>query len=79
MSKFTFHITKRAIMNSTVRIEAKSEEEAREKLENLEMGIAENCVNPADGSLVESVNDLRWDFQELDDSDNVEVFRINKH
>lgn len=71
--KYTVKLTKRAHMKASVEVEANSPDEARRKVQELHSHAATGIQDASDGKPAESIYDLKWDYVELDQTDELEV------
>lgn len=75
--KYSVKLTKRAYMKANVTVEANSPEEARAKVAELRNFTAKNVMD-ADGQLAESVHDIKWTYDEMDETDEMEIHTPKK-
>jgi len=75
--KYAVKLRKRAYMTTTVMIEADSPAEARKLVKKELESHSATGVTGEDGQAAESVYDLHWKYDELDETDALEVISAN--
>lgn len=76
MGKFTVFLTHKAIVKSSIQVEADSEEAARQKAQEFITG--NSSETGPDGMVAESIYDIEWSYDQLDENDTTQISYIRK-